>query len=298
MRQVLRQMGPMILGLGIFQLNAFLDGLIASYPTTVGPTLLGLDYPLREGAMAAVSYAQRLYQFPLGVFGVAIATAIYPALARLAGDGEGFTDTLRRGLRLVLFVGMPSSAGLMVAGPLVSAVIFEGGSFDAADTRRVAFVLLGYAAGVWAYSGVHVLTRSFYAAGDAMTPVRVAVSMVTLNLVLNMTLIWTPLREAGLAWSTAACAALQFAVLVRRARRHAPGLLDAGVRRSAAWSAGLTAATAAAVMALTWALPGHRSWWSAVAQLAAVVGTGVLVFGTGALLARRPELGWVAGRGN
>ncbi|MHC4142712.1 MAG: lipid II flippase MurJ, partial [Planctomycetota bacterium] len=105
MKDVLRQAGPMILGLGVLQLNVFLDGLIASYPTTVGPTVFGVEYPLAEGAMAAVSYAQRLYQFPLGVFGIAIATAIFPALARQSDDPEAFTDILRRGLRLVVFIG-------------------------------------------------------------------------------------------------------------------------------------------------------------------------------------------------
>ncbi|MHC4591043.1 MAG: lipid II flippase MurJ [Planctomycetota bacterium] len=111
MKDVLRQAGPMILGLGVLQLNVFLDGLIASYPTTVGPTVFGFDYPLREGAMAAVSFAQRLYQFPLGVFGIAVATAIFPALARQSDDPEAFSDILRRGLRLVVFIGLPALRG-------------------------------------------------------------------------------------------------------------------------------------------------------------------------------------------
>ncbi len=183
MKGVLRQAGPMILGLGVLQLNVFLDGLIASYPTTVGPTVFGVEYPLAQGAMAAVSYAQRLYQFPLGVFGIAIATAIFPALARQSDDHEAFCDILRRGLRLVVFLGLPASAGLMLIGPSLVRVIYEHGLFGAGDSRRVAFVLYGYAAGVWAYSMIHVLTRAFYARGDSKTPVKVAVCMVVLNLV-------------------------------------------------------------------------------------------------------------------
>ena len=80
----------------------------------------------------------------------------------------------------------------MLVGPLLVKVIFQGGQFGTADTQRVAFVLYGYASGVWAYSTIHVLTRAYYAKGDTRTPVALAVGMVTLNLLLNCTLIWTP----------------------------------------------------------------------------------------------------------
>ena len=112
-RRVVQQAVPMMIGLGVLQLNTLIDGLIASYPTTVGPTIFGADYPLEEGAMSAVSFAQRLYQFPLGVFGIAVATAIFPALARLRHDDAGYRSTLRRGLRLVFFIAAPASVGLI-----------------------------------------------------------------------------------------------------------------------------------------------------------------------------------------
>ncbi|MHC4422870.1 MAG: murein biosynthesis integral membrane protein MurJ, partial [Planctomycetota bacterium] len=296
MKDVLRQAGPMILGLGVLQLNVFLDGLIASYPTTVGPTVFGFDYPLREGAMAAVSFAQRLYQFPLGVFGIAVATAIFPALARQSDDPEAFSDILRRGLRLVVFIGLPASVGLMLVGPLLVRVIFEGGLFGAGDSQRVAFVLYGYAAAVWAYSMIHVLTRAFYARGDSKTPVKVAVGMVLLNLALNCTLIWTSLEEAGLAWSTAICATIQALVLLGLVRRHARAVLGAGVLACAARTIAITALMALAVGAVLWAMPEPRSWtWSLVNLLVAVgAGTAVVVGAAAGL--RMPELRWATGR--
>jgi putative peptidoglycan lipid II flippase len=296
MKDVLRQAGPMILGLGVLQLNVFLDGLIASYPTTVGPTVFGVEYPLTGGAMAAVSYAQRLYQFPLGVFGIAIATAIFPALARQSDDLDAFRDILRRGLRLVVFIGLPASAGLMLIGPLLVSVIYEGGIFGAGDSQRVAFVLYGYASGVWAYSMIHVLTRAFYARGDSATPVKVAVWMVLLNLALNCTLIWTPLREAGLAWSTAICATIQACVLLGLVRRHARGVLDAGVLAGAARTTVITALMVLAVGAVVIALPDPASWGQTLLNLLAAVGSGSLVVSVAAAGLRMPELRWATGR--
>ena len=293
LRRVLGQALPMILGLGVLQFNVLLDGLIASYPSAVGPTIFGVEYPLTSGAMSSVSFAQRLYQFPLGVFGVALATAIFPALARTSDDDNAYRTTVQHGLRLVMFIGLPASVGLvLVRGPLVS-VILEGGAFTADDAGAVSFVLLGYAVGVWAYSAIHILTRAFYARSDAKTPVRVAVGVVALNLALNLTLIWTPLREAGLAWSTAICAFVQTVVLVALlARRHGP-VLTASVRRSWLRSAGLTVAMGGAVFALLALTPAPTTWTSQLITLTAAVGAGIAVFGLGARWLRMAELQWL-----
>jgi len=296
MRAVLRQAGPMILGLGVLQLNVFFDGVIASYPTTIGPTIFGVDYPLGQGALAVVSFAQRLYQFPLGVFGIAVATAIFPALARLSDDKQAFADILRRGLRLVLFIGLPASAGLALVGPLLVGVILEGGQFGASDADRVVFVLYGYSAAVWAYSIIHVFTRAFYAMGDARTPVKVAVVMVAVNLVLNCTLIWTGLREAGLAWSTAFCAVVQSIVLLALMRRRLPDILGSAVAASGARTAVLTVAMTVAVAGALAVMPAAVTWSQSLVTLLVAVGVGLLVVAGGARLLRMPELRWVVGR--
>jgi len=300
-RGVVRQALPMMLGLGVLQLNVLLDGVIASYPTVVGPTLFGLDYPLTEGAMASVSFAQRLYQFPLGVFGIAVATAIFPALARQAGDGAAFTATVRRGLRLVVFIGLPASAGLMLVRESLAAVILEGGDFGAKDTARVAFVLLGYAPAIWAYSMTHVLTRAFFARGDSTTPVKVAVAMVALNLTLNLTLIWTPLRESGLAWSTAACAIIQTIILSRLLTARVGRLADRAVTGSWGRTLAATVLMSAAVAIVAGLLPETgetERWRGSLLVLAALVTTGAVVYVTAALALRMPELRWALGRGD
>lgn len=296
LRRVAVDAAPMMVGLGVFQLNTALDGLIASYPSTIGPTIAGVPYPLETGAMAAVSYAQRLYQFPLGVFGVALATAIFPALARQADDGPAFAATLRRGLRLAVFIALPASVGLVLVRRPLAAAVLQGGSFARDDTANVAFVLAGYAAGVWAYTLVHVLTRAFYARGEGRTPVRVALAMVALNVVLNVTLIWTPLREAALAWSTASCGALQAVILLRLAARRLDAGADTTVLRSWAVTAGLTIVMATVVLLLVPVRALPATWHGALAPLGAAVLLGGLVHAGGALVLGRPELRWAMGR--
>ena len=147
MRGVLRQAIPMALGLGALQLNTLLDKLIASWPTLVGPTIpvLNVEYPLPEGSMASLSYAERLYEFPLGVFGIAIATAIFPQLSREHGNQGDFLGTLKRGVRLAFFIGLPARIGLILIRDPLTAVILQGSKFTVDDTRRTAFILLGYA---------------------------------------------------------------------------------------------------------------------------------------------------------
>jgi putative peptidoglycan lipid II flippase len=297
MKQVMAQTGPMILGLGVLQLNTLFDGLIASYPTVVGETIFGITYPLDEGAMATVSFAQRLYQFPLGVFGIAIATAIFPALAALSDNTKDFARVLRRGLRLVVFIGLPASVGLILVRESLTAVVLQGGDFTAEDTRRVGFVLLGYAPAIWAYSMVHVLTRGFYAKGNSATPVKIACGVVVLNLILNCTLIWTPLREAGLAWSTAICSVVQVVLLVIFIRRHVERVIDRDVLAS--WMKAIVASAVMAVIVLgaAWLVAfDEPRWTESLLALLVMVAVGGIMMIAAAGMMRMPELGWALGR--
>lgn len=295
-RQVILQAVPMAIGLGVLQVNTFIDGLIASYPTIIGPTILGIAYPLEEGAMASLSFAQRLYEFPLGVFGISVATAIFPQLSREANDLPAFRASVARALRIVAFIGLPASVGLMLVRTQLTAVVFQGESFSAEDTARVATILLAYAPAIWAYSANHLLTRAFYARGESMTPVKVAAAMVVLNFVLNITLIWTPLRTAGLALSTACCAAIQMVILMRILSRRTGTVLTAEVRGS--W---LRTAQASAIMAVTLLValglwPQPISWGGHAVLLGVSVVVGGGVFLLAARIMRMPELAWALGQ--
>jgi len=248
--------------------NTAIDSLIASWRTMVGPTIFGVEWPLPEGSLTFLACAQRLYEFPLGVFGIAVATAIFPAMARESHDREAFLATLRRGLRLTVFIGLPASAGLVALRSPLSATLFQGGHFTAEDASMVAWVLLGYAPAIWAYSIQQVATRAFYALGDATTPMRVALAMVALNLVLNLVLIWTPLGVAGLAWSTGITAIVQVTIILRLLARRTGTIIDRDVRSSWTKSLVCAIATGAAIVAALFVVDA-----SGIAGLAGTAGT-------------------------
>ncbi|MBN1909908.1 MAG: murein biosynthesis integral membrane protein MurJ [Pirellulales bacterium] len=220
--RVLQAMGPMVLGLAVTQVNTFLDSLLAWGLAAApdGPQRIAwlgdaVAYPMQQGANAAVYLGERLYQFPLGILGIAVATAIFPLLSRHAARGQHdrLGADLTLGLRLVLCLGVPAGAGLVLLAEPLARLLFERGNFDAADAARTAQMISSYALGVWAYCALPVIVRGFYAMEDRLTPVRVGLWAVGLNFVLNVTLIW-PLAERGLAVATSVAACVQVVALV------------------------------------------------------------------------------------
>lgn len=234
-REIIWTMLPVVLGLSITQINTFSDSLIAwgfsqpiGDPTAVMPIPGHPTYPLATGAVSALYYGERMYQFPLGVFGVALGTAIFPMLARHAARKEmdHLREDLSLGLRLVLVTGVPASAALMWLAQPIARCLFERGEFTADDTLRTAQIIAAYGSGVWAYCGLLILQRGCYAVSDRATPLKLGLLSVGLNLILNLTLIWF-IAERGLAASTSICAMLQVAALIWGVQRQV-GQLDWG----------------------------------------------------------------------
>lgn len=217
--KIVQAMLPVVLGLSITQLNAVLDSFIAwgfSQPggaSELMPLPGSPRYPLLEGTATALYLGQRLYQFPLGVFGVALGTVLFPLLTSHAQKGE--LDHLRSdmslGLRLVLAIGIPASAGLVLIAQPLSTLFFQYGRFDAHAAYQTGLMIAMYGSGVWAYCGLLILQRGFYAIGDRMTPMYMGVVAMATNIFLDLTLIW-PMGGAGLAISTSLIAAVQTAV--------------------------------------------------------------------------------------
>jgi len=296
-KAMLWRMVPVLIGLGTLQLNSFADTVIAMYPNWVGPTIFGHDYPLDESSNAILFYAQRLYQFPLGVFGIAVATAAFPALSRVAKDKERFGEMLRRGVRLSLYIGLPASVGLMIVGPSLIEVMYSGfgDGFSDEGIIRASAVLMGYAIAVWAYSLNQLFTRAFYASGDTKTPMKIALVMVGFNVCLNVVLIWW-FREAGLAWSTAICAIGQTVGLVIAAKRKLGlELFDGKMRAFGMIVAGslLMGAVLVGVMSV-YGEPG--SWGGQLVRVLVFTGVGAAVYGVWSIVMKMDELGWLLSR--
>lgn len=297
-RVISRKFVPAAIGLGTLQINTFLDTLLAMWPIWVGATVLGVAYPMDERSNVLLQGAARLYQFPLGVFGIAVATAVFPMLSRHADEPAHFIQTLRRGIRLSLFIGLPASAGLFLVRHDAIAVPYAGGASGYSDegVARAAAVLGGFATAVWAYSLNHVLTRAFYAKGDTRTPMRVAIGMVLFNAGLNLALMWS-LREAGLAWSTAIAAAAQCIVLTIIAARRFAGehgaLLDRPTITAIARLLAATTIMAATVWAVGRWTPRPAGWLGNLTGLGVMSAAGIAAYVAATRLLGCHELGWL-----
>ena len=227
-RKVFLLMGPMVLGLTATQINTLVNDFTALWLSGSAEkgeffTVLGqaVHYPLWEGAVSHLFYAQRLYQFPLGIFGISLATAVFPVMSADAArqDFAGLCRTVSRGLRCTLFIALPATVGLvLVSRPLV-AVLLERGKFTGTDTWLTAVTLSFYALGLCGYFAQQVLTRAFYSLQESGTPARSAVLAVLANVILSVTLVWF-LGSGGLAAATALCSYLQVTILALALRRR------------------------------------------------------------------------------
>jgi len=227
-KKIIILMAPMIIGLTVTQINTLTDNFIAMWFSGSEDkghafSCLGflIDYPLWEGAVSQLFYAQRLYQFPLGVLGISLATAIFPVMSTDAArnDMNALAKTISNGLRTAIFVALPATLGLLLVGKPLISVIFQRGQFAAQDTTLTATVLYFYAIGLCGFFMQQITTRAFYSIQDSKTPMRNALLAVAANLVLNLTLIWF-IGTAGLALSTALCSYLQVVILVLLLRRR------------------------------------------------------------------------------
>ncbi|MFI5381115.1 MAG: murein biosynthesis integral membrane protein MurJ [Tepidisphaerales bacterium] len=228
---------PVALGAGVLQLSTLLDRgisflLAQSYDDT-GRLVSHFDlfghtftYPMVSGAVARLAWAQYLYQFPLGVFAIALATAIFPMLATdaLDKDRTKFKEGVRKGIAVTLWEGLPASIGLiLVAGPAVQ-LLFERGRFTSTDTEWTALSVQVYSIAIWAYSLQQILNRAYYALHDTVTPLVMSIVTLAVNLVVEIPLLWTSLGESGMAAGTTVSFILQAVVMLWMLNRRVGGL--------------------------------------------------------------------------
>jgi len=250
-RQIMRLMGPAIIGTAAVQINVFVNTNFASgiIDATTGAVL--------NGPVSWLSYAFRFMQFPIGVFGVAIATAALPPLSRSTTNPDyvEFRQTLAHSLALVFLLCIPSAIGLAVLGRPIVALVFEHGKFTSFDTLQTANALAAYSIGLTGYAAVKVLSPAFYALNDARTPMLISLGSIAINFVMNSLLVG-PFGHVGLAFSTSTVALVNFLMLALLMRRRL-GRLGG---RQLALTVSRVSAASLAMAATAWIVSECLSW--------------------------------------
>ncbi len=258
---------PALFGVSVSQINLLFDTFIASF--------------LQTGSISWLYYSDRLLEFPLGLFGIAIATVILPALSRKHVDSqsEGFAHTMDWGVRMVTLLGIPAMLGLMALAKPMLMVLFMRGEFSPQDVHQASLSLLAYASGLLNFMLIKVLAPGYYSRQDTKTPVKYGIIAMVTNMVFNAIFAYF-YGYVGLAIATALSAFVNMALLYR-------GLHIAGVyqitKRTVFFIIRLVIAGAAMVAAILWQLEGMSVWleWSFAhrsGMLGMLIGLGAAVY--------------------
>jgi putative peptidoglycan lipid II flippase len=249
---------PAVFALAAVQVTVLVNTLLASL--------------LPEGTVSYLYYADRVMEFPLGVFGVALATAALPSMAGQAARGEdrALTD--------------------MLGHPIVR-LLFERGEFTASDAAATTQALAGYAVGLPAFSATRIAAQTFYALGDTRTPVWAGLVSVAANVVLALALMW-PLQHAGLALASSLSAYVNLVLLCWLLRRR---LGPIGGRQMAGSLLRTGGASAALLLWCVWAGARLGAGWAGAAWTAGALAAGMLVYLATAAALRAPEFGALLG---
>jgi len=272
-------MAPSVLGLAVTQLNVIVSTFLASY--------------LPEGSISYLYYADRLLEFPMGIFAVAIATAVLPTLSEYStkNDLQKLTETVSFALRLVFFVTLPAMVGLIALRLPILNLLFQRGAFTAHSATMTAQALLYYSLGLAAFAGVRIIVPAFYSLQDTKTPVKVALIALFANAGLGAALM-TPLRHGGLALATSLAAGLNFALLVILLKRKLGKIGASNIIRSFLKSLGASFLMGA----VAWGICSGTSWETSgvTAQkiwlLLGAILVGILVYGGACYLFGSEEL--------
>lgn len=279
-RRISRLMVPGLLGSSVAQINLLIDTLVASF--------------LATGSVSWLYYSDRLMEFPLGVFGIALATVILPSLSRYHAEASpgAFFDTIEWALRTVLLISVPACVALILLAEPILTTLFQYGEFAVRDVHMAMISLMAYAAGLPAFILVKVLAPGFFARQDMRTPVRIGVIAMVANIAMNVAfvvpMVWAglPAPHAGLAAATSLSAFLNAGLLFHRLRR-------AGFHPGRGWGRfSLQVLFACSVMAaVLWALRvdvsvwREPSWFYRALRLTAYVVAGASAYGVALVLA-------------
>jgi putative peptidoglycan lipid II flippase len=257
-RRVLSLMTPVVIGQSAVHIGTVINTMIASF--------------LAKGSVSYLYYADRLIEFPNGVFGVAIATAVLPTLSEQAAqrDKTALRETLSFSLRLATFVSMPAAIGLFILSQPIVRVLYERGRFGPLDTVGTAAAVAMYALGLVGSSAARILVQAFFALGDTRTPMKVSVFAMALNCVIAASLAG-PMGHVGLALAIAVAGTVNALALSLILRRRLPGGPIPGARRAWLRSAAVSAGLCLLLLAVTRFAPPPVGRLAETAWLAAVI---------------------------
>ncbi len=217
-QEVGRLMAPRVVGLAAVQFNFLITIFFAS--------------TVSDESISAVTFAFLIMMMPLGLFGMAISTAVFPTMAEQAADDRAqLRRTLEQSLRLILFLTIPAGIGLMILAQPIVALLLEHGAFDKAATDLTAPVLIFYSIGLFAHAAIEILSRGFYAVSDTRTPVMYAVVALVVNLVLSAALVG-PFELRGLALAVSVAAVIEGGLLFAVIGKKLGGLDTPSIGRS------------------------------------------------------------------
>lgn len=266
--RIRRLMLPAMFGVSVSQINLLLDTIIASFLIT--------------GSVSWLYYADRLIEFPLGLFGIGIATVILPTLSRqyAVADSEKFTATIDWAVRFVLLFAIPAMAGLMLLAQPIITVLFYHGEFTQKDVMQVSYALIAYCTGLASFMLIKVLAPAFYARQDVKTPVRIGIIAMFSNMLFNLMLV-PFFAYLGLALATALSATLQVILLYHRLQQD--GIYRCTMR-TVKFLLKLLFSLVVMVLVLFTLIPDIQRWfdftlWQKLLWLLVCIGSGILSYG-------------------
>jgi len=285
-----RLVHPALKKVGVLILPIILGGAVYQINIVVG-TLLGSL--LNEGSVTYLYFADRLVQFPLGIFAIAASTAILPTLSRQAAarDFDELKNTFAHALRLVFFISIPAMVGLIVLREPIVALLFQRGEFDAAATQLTIQAVLYYSLGLWAFSAVRVVAATFFALQDARTPVRIAIISIIANIFLGVILM-KPLAHGGLALATSLASMLNLVLLMHALRARLGSLGWKNIVQSAgkAFPSSLVMGMGVWASARTLIPLESRTFSGLLIGVAACIGIGLCIYGVTSFVLKSQEL--------
>jgi len=279
LKRIGRLMVPSIFGAAVYQISILIGTLLASL--------------LPEGSVSYLYYADRIVQFPLGIFAVSISVAVLPSLSRQAAAGNmaDLKETFAFAVNLVFFITIPATVGLIVLRQPIVDLLFQRGAFDAKSAEMTADALLCYTIGLCAFSAVRIVVSIFYALGDARTPVKIAMISVLANILAGISLMG-PMGHAGLALATSLSSFLNVGLLIAALRKKLGGFGGKKIVESLVKSVLCAFIMGVCLWAFAAFMPAlcPASSLGRLMIVTAGIGVGIFIYGGCAYMLKSPEL--------